>query len=302
MISICIGIYNWDCTKLIFDLSEAAEHLDVPCEIILIDDASEESYQVLNRKAAAAPHVVYQENATNQGRAAIRNQLAAAAQYPYLIFMDCDTSLPNPDFLQNYLHCLPADVIVGGTIYRQEPPEKDKLLRWHYGKQREEIPAEIRNQNPNSAFSTCNFLISKKILNDIHFDESLTGYGHEDTLLGLQLEEKGIIIQHINNPLIHNVSVNNDHYLRQLDNACKNLLLISSRIKNTRNFINSSRLLQAKEKLEKCHLTKAYRFFYRCFSPILLSNLKSAHPSMLFLDLYKLNSILCHAQNQKPMK
>lgn len=301
MISICIGIYNWDCTKLIFDLSAAAERLGVPCEILLIDDASEASYQVINRAVATLPHVIYQENATNKGRAAIRNQLAAAARYPYLLFMDCDTLLPDADFLQNYLKCLPADVLVGGVIY-QNPPEKNKFLRWYYGKHREEIPADIRNQNSNFAFSTCNFLITKKLLDETHFNENLTGYGHEDTLLGLQLLEKGIIIKHIDNPLIHNVLIDNDHYLKQLDNACKNLLLIRDKMKDTQNLIDSSRLLQMKDTLEKWHLAWAYRLFYRCFSPILLCNLKSSHPKILFLDLYKLNAILRYADDQKPKK
>ena len=57
-------------------------------------------------------------------------------------------------------------------------------------------------------------LIPKKIFLAIKFDESITKYGHEDTLLGIMLEKEKKEIFHINNPLYHNGIENNIIFLQ----------------------------------------------------------------------------------------
>ena len=97
-----------------------------------------------------------------------------------------------------------SEVIVGGVSYTDyKKVEKSKLLRWKYGKFREERKAHFRNQRPYASFSACNLFINKKVSQKIRFTESLTKYGHEDTLYGSELEFNSFNVIHINNPIIH---------------------------------------------------------------------------------------------------
>ena len=53
MLSILIPIYNFDITQLVKDLHEQAKSLEKSFEIILIDDASDETYTKINKQPAA---------------------------------------------------------------------------------------------------------------------------------------------------------------------------------------------------------------------------------------------------------
>ena len=103
MLSICIGIYNWDVSALVSELSSQADSLGIDYEIVLVDDASDESYLIANEKVRNNKNVVYILNDHNIGRAAIRNKLADAARFPYLLFMDCDTTVTHDDLLMRFL-------------------------------------------------------------------------------------------------------------------------------------------------------------------------------------------------------
>ena len=47
-LSICIPVYNFDVRGLVFDLKREIENHRMNAEIILIDDASKESFNTLN--------------------------------------------------------------------------------------------------------------------------------------------------------------------------------------------------------------------------------------------------------------
>ncbi len=49
-LSICIPVYNFDVRGLVFDLKREIENHRMNAEIILIDDASKESFNTLNRE------------------------------------------------------------------------------------------------------------------------------------------------------------------------------------------------------------------------------------------------------------
>ena len=48
MISICIPIYNFDVRQLITELARQISNIDVPCELVLIDDFSTEEFRKMN--------------------------------------------------------------------------------------------------------------------------------------------------------------------------------------------------------------------------------------------------------------
>ena len=292
MLSVCIGIYNYDVNQLVKDLCKQADKLGIEYEILLLDDASKHDFIMKNAKLDFLPHVTYMQNYRNVGRSVIRNTLASKAKYPYLLFMDCDTKVSHPDYLKKYVEAAPtARVISGGYEYKERKPKKNYVLRWAYGRQREMMPAEVRNQQPNLSFSTFNFLIEKEIFKTVEFDETLSGYGHEDTLFGLELQEHGITVLHIDNPLRHEVMATNDKFLKQTENAIDNLFVVYEKVRNKQQFVEGTKLLGAFRKLHQKKLVKLYLRFYSLFKSLIIKNLKSNKPNMRCFDLYKLNYI-----------
>ena len=285
--SICIPIYNYDVSTLVKELHKQSLEALFPFEILLMDDCSS-ILQKENRLLEKLSFVTYIELEENIGRAKIRNRLVQTALYPYLIFMDCDAEANRPDYIQKYLNALPADLIIGGCAYYPETPEEKYLLRWFYGRNREEIPAGVRNQHPNKSFSTFNFMIRKDLFEQARFDESISGYGHEDTLFGWALRQQGIIIKHVDNPLIHKSLDDATSFISKIENSVRNLWHIYQLIPQKEEFAQENNLLKCFLTFKKYHLTfliSTFSFFAR---PILLRNLKSKHPKMLCLDLFKL--------------
>lgn len=140
---------------------------------------------------------VYIELEKNIGRAAIRNRFLNYAKYDNLIFLDCDSVIYSNDFLFKYINAIyenPNQLICGGRKYSELPPKRDKKLRWIYGIKRESKTSEARSKKPHKSFMTNNFIISKKILGTIQFDERLVEYGHEDTLFGFELKKETLIL------------------------------------------------------------------------------------------------------------
>ena len=292
MLSVCIGIYNYDVNQLVKDLCKQADKLGIEYEILLLDDASKHDFLMKNAKLDFLPHVTYLQNYRNVGRSVIRNTLASKAQYPYLLFVDCDARVTHADYLKKYMETAPtARVISGGVEYREKKPKRSQLLRWKYGVLRETTPAEIRNKNPNVAFSTFNFLIEKEIFKTVEFDETLSGYGHEDTLFGIDLMKRGITVKHIDNPLRHDGITTTDRFLKQTENAIDNLCILYDKLDDRQLFVEGNKLLQTFQKLQRRKMVKLYLCFYSLFKSLVIRNLKSNNPKMRCFDLYKLNYI-----------
>lgn len=301
MISICIPVYNFDVRKLVKDLHQQAVALDLPFEIMLLDDASEDNFIFLNREIAGLDHVRWMELPTNIGRSKIRNQLAGMAHFPYLIFMDCDSKVLGNDFLKNYLDeiCEDTLIICGGRSHEEMPDDTSLLLRWMYGKKREEKPASERKKAPNHAFMTNNFLIKKDLFQKIKFDEGLKGYGHEDSLFGYALLKRGITVFHIDNPLAHIGLEPAPIFLAKTEQAVQNLWYIHHNLPQYKEMTEGIRLLKAFSFLEKWKLQKWVAAWFRWRKNSLLKNLLSAKPNLKKFDWYKLGYLCTYSLTWK---
>lgn len=289
MLSILIPIYNFAVKELVNELSSQAQDLNIPFEILCVDDTSKATYIKLNDGLEKIKGVNYQLNKKNIGRSAIRNLLTDKAQYDYLLFLDCDVQIGD-NFIKKYIDFKDeSEVIVGGVSYAEyEQLKKNKRLRWKYGRHREERKAHFRNQRPYASFSACNLFINKKVSQNIRFTESLTKYGHEDTLYGAELEFNSYTVMHINNPIIHlgldEVSV----FLKKTEFALINLLSLQKshprackniKIFNYYNFIRKT-----------LFLTKGIFIFWKYCCRKLLMN---GSTNLMVFDLYKLSFMLC---------
>jgi GT2 family glycosyltransferase len=292
-LSICIPIFNHDCTDLILRLDEQCALSGVPYEIVLLDDGST-LYKEKNRNLTGLEKVNYVELPQNIGRAAIRNRLTETAQFSHLLFMDCDTQIIDNRFIENYLSAAKkndADVILGGVCYSDEKPPQPYLLRWIYGKNREERPAHERNQQPYRAFTAFNALIRKEVFEKVRFDEYLKTYGHEDTLLGWQMKKENFVMTHIDNPARKIGLATNDIYLKRNAEAVENLWKIYQKIEEKNLFREDVKILKYFHILERIHIEYIFYNTIRIFNNFIFKNLKSDNPNLHLLDLYKLATL-----------
>ena len=292
MLSILIPTYNYNITRLVGDLHQQAVALEIDFEIIVMEDGSEKfleenaNIKHLNN----CRHVILRKNI---GRSAIRNKLADEAKYEYLLFLDCDAAIQNRDFLYKYQAFSKEQcVVLGGRIYDEKNTDPQYSLLRKYGmeKERNDLKNLIhRHQYP--MFTTPNFLIAKNLFNKVRFDESIVGYGHEDTIFGLRLQELNINFNFIDNPVVHvGLEPNNVFLKKTKESVCKLYELYKS--DKYPSLTEASKLLHVFCKLKKYRLVSLFAFKYVLIKPLIMSNLTSKHPSLLIFDLYKL-LLLC---------
>jgi len=303
MLSICIPIYNFDVQILVKNLHQQGVDTQIDFEIVCFDDGSKEYFKKLNRNIQHLPFVNYLELPKNFGRSKIRNELGKAAKYLYLIFMDCDSATVDKLYLENYLLNLEIlnkqplrknvpltdslnnhVLLYGGRVYKKNPPNNPQLFfHWKYGSQREQMPPNFRQKQEHHAFMTNNFLIPKQLFLDIQFDESLTQYGHEDTLFGLELKQQNIPIIHLDNPLIHIGLETTEVFLMKTKMGIQNLHFLSQKTD-----LIQSKLLNTFKKIQQLKLDWLLKLFYTVFEEKMVANFHSKNPNMHLFDLYKL--------------
>tara|TARA_B100000963_G_scaffold146083_1_gene127252 strand:+ start:785 stop:1666 length:882 start_codon:yes stop_codon:yes gene_type:complete len=289
MLSILIPVYNFAVKNLVNDLSLQAQYLKIPFEILCIDDASKSKYIKLNDGLEKIKGVNYQFNKKNIGRSAIRNLLTDKAQYDYLLFLDCDIQIAD-NFIKKYIDFKDAsEVIVGGVSYTDyKKIEKGKLLRWKYGKFREERKAHFRNQRPYASFSACNLFINKKVSQKIRFTESLTKYGHEDTLYGSELEFNSFTVIHINNPIVHLGIDEVSEFLEKTELAIINLFELQ---KSHPKACNNIKIFNYYSFIKKTLFMTKFIFIFckYCCRKLLING----STNLTVFDIYKLSFMLC---------
>lgn len=259
-------------------------------EIILIDDASQENFQEINR-ILECERVSYIQLKENIGRAKIRNLFLKYVKNEFLLFLDCDSQIINDDYLNNYRKHLNAttQLICGGSVYSEDCPSKKQSLRWKYGRIKESKPAKTRLLSPNKSFMTNNFLIKKQVLQETRFDERISKYGHEDTLLGIELEKKGVTIKHLENPVINIDIDTNEVFIRKTEDSLDNLLLIQKFYKDREKLAESIKLLGVVNKLKKYKLMWFFQLVYKVFKKQMKGYLiNSQSPSLVLFNVYKI--------------
>src|SRR5690606_29991654 len=90
---------------------------------------------------------------------------------------------------------------------------------------------------------------------NLRFNESINGYGHEDTLFGLQLQDSGVKIQHIDNPAIHAGIDEDEAFLAKTNAALETLAELYTRKLLLPHQVTEIRLLHLWERLQKYWIT-----------------------------------------------
>lgn len=289
MLSILIPVYQYDVRSLVHELHQQSTNLNILFEILVFDDASGPESLQWNQSLDQLPNTTFKQLPHNLGRSKIRNLLAASANYEYLLFIDGDSSICSPSYIESYInHTTSNCVLVGQTSYSNAvPKDRNQLLRWTFGKSREMTSATQRQQNPYHAFKTHHVLIPKTVFNQIPFDESITGYGHEDSLYGIQLKKQGIPILHLDIPLNHDGLESAALFIKKTEDSIRNLCQI-----NSSEIVLETKLWTTFMRAKKLGIDYVLNLFSKPILRFCRQNLQSSRPKLFVLDLYKL-TFLC---------
>lgn len=290
-ISLLIPVFDYDIVALVYSMKSAIGKVPEFCEILIGDDGSSPEYREKYRSLEDdSVKVIFSEK--NIGRAAIRNKLALEAKGDFLLFIDADAMLTATAevFMLNWLPLMPTyKVICGGTLYHESPPgDPDKLLRWKYGKAKEQIKASERNKHPHNSFSTFNVLIDKSIFFKIRFNEELKQYGYEDRLMGYQLKKAGINVLHINNGLMHDGLESNKEFLNKTKLGIENLSKLYDDVTDKKAFSKTVRTLVLYNRLRFFRLTRILAGIYIRYRDRMEIRLDSSEISLRLFGFYKI--------------
>jgi glycosyltransferase involved in cell wall biosynthesis len=293
MLSICIPTYNYIPTSLVKKLSIQANEIQIEFEIIIFNDGSNSIISTELRSLLTISGVKIESSVKNIGRATARNRLGKLAKYPYILFIDSDSDIPNKDYLKTYINNLnPGIVCCGGTKYYTEKPQKQYILRWKYGHSRESISGEDRSLYPWNSFTTHHFVIDRELFLKILFSTKTKGYGHEDTLFGIELKNKNIPIKHINNPLFHIGLESANTYILKTENALINLKLLFLEDESSE-YYQSIKLIRFYKKQKNLRLIWVWKTAYLLFNRMVRIQLSGNNPNLRLFDFYKLGYFIC---------
>ena len=171
-------------------------------------------------------------------------------------------------------------MFAGGRIHPTQMPSPDKSLRWKVGHFREDYSAANRSKIPNKSFMSNNFLVKKDLFDKVKFNDAIERSGHEDTIYGIELEKKNIIIKHINNAVVHLGLESNDEFITKSEQRLDTLLYLMK-------YYSSDNLMIKRIKVLKIyHLTKVFKLtsilstIFKALKPKLVKQLKSINPNL----------------------
>jgi len=294
-ISLLIPVCNYDIVALVHSMKSCLGKIPEFTEILIGDDGSGEDYRA-RYKSLESEGVRLIVSEQNIGRAAIRNRLALEAKGDFILFIDADTMVPGTAeayILKWIPYMFSSRVVCGGVLYHESPPgDPDKILRWKYGRKREQEKASERNKHPYASFTTYNLLIDKTIFSKLRFNEDLKQYGHEDTLLSYQLKNAGIKILHIDNGLVHEGLESNHDFLNKTKLGIENLSMLFDNVTDKKSFSSSVRLLRHYNKLRYFRITLVLAGIFIRFRERMELKLDSSDPALWLFSLYKI-SMFC---------
>ena len=282
-LSILIPNYNNVSVELVTCLQKQAEALGIDYEIIVADDCST-NQEVIRKNDAinGLPHCRYIVKEQNTGSAATRNYLSTISRYHWLLFLDCDITIPDTNYLKRYVSDIHNGVINGGISIIDDTRLKHNL-RYLYEKVAESAHTpDKRQQQPYKEFRSTNFIIEREVFKKCPFDERFKLSGYEDVLFGKQLKEHSISITHIDNPVMMTDFEANPDYVSKIERSTRTLYTFRQELRGY------SRLLDITSRLPHFPI----RLWHKLFGRLERRNLTGSHPRLWIFKIYKLGYFL----------
>lgn len=292
MLSVLIPTYNSDVGKLVQKVHAQLNATKIAFEIIVLEDGSTQSINTI----ANLSHTEVLVHKHNLGRVKARQFLAKTSKYDWLLFLDADVLPKKDSFISDYLNKLKLDyeAIFGGFTYYDEKPKKDYVLRWKYGKTREQVPARIRNKTPYKVIISANYLIKKTVFETINSKMTNSGYGY-DNYFGSLLKLQQISTLHIDNEVYHLGIEKSSNYLNKKEQAVQTLV----RLYNTNTMTtHDNDLLALFSNLKRIGLTAVLSGAYKLLKTSMQNNLTGSNPSIIVLQFYRI-SYMCYISRDR---
>ena len=286
-LSILIPNYNNVCVELVAVLQQQAEALGIDYEILVADDASPQEDTIpLNQPINELPHCRYIIKETNTGSAATRNYLGEQSQYHWLLFLDCDISIPDDHFLERYMSDTHEGVVNGGICIVNDDTLSHNL-RYLYEKDAEPAhTAERRQANKYHEFRSTNFMIEREAFKACPFDERFKRSGYEDVLFGKMLKQQQIPVTHIDNPVMMTKFESNPDYVTKIERSMKTLHTFRNELRGY------SRILTFDSGIHISAVRWIIRLWHRIFGNMERRNLCGSRPILKVFALYRLGFYL----------
>lgn len=286
MISVLIPTYNYDCSRLVNEISrqclELSHQKGLIYEIIVADDGSNDQNCLGQcRKNCLISDCNFIELKQNLGRSKVRNLLAKQAKGDYLIFIDSHMNLVSTDYILRYMNCN-SDICQGGYVVCGDKKDWGQNLRFLYELHSQRLNKKGLEDKGNRDFHTSNFYIRRELFLSHPLDESISRYGYEDVLYGKQLEDSGISVTQIDNPVGFSSFEPNDSFVKKTEESLMTLHEIQDRIGDY------SRLLNCAKAARKLHISPLLRGIFALTHKAMRRNLCSTHPLLFVFNLYKL--------------
>ena len=286
-LSILIPNYNNVCVELVRVLQQQAAALGIDYEIIVADDASPQKDTItLNQPINELPRCRYIIKNTNSGSAATRNYLGQQSQYHWLLFLDCDITIPDDHFLERYMADTHEGVVNGGICIIEDDTLSHNL-RYIYEKDAEPAhAAEKRQANKYHEFRSTNFMIEREVFVACPFDERFTRSGYEDVLFGKMLKQQQVPVTHIDNPVMMTEFESNPDYVTKIERSMRTLYTFRQELKGY------SRILTFDDGIHISAIRSLIRLWHRVFGNMERRKLCGHSPILKLFSLYRLGYYL----------
>ncbi|WP_046744973.1 glycosyltransferase family 2 protein [Kordia zhangzhouensis] len=293
MLSLLIPTYNYDISTLVEKIHTQVVRTGIVFEILCLDDHSHNQHSIQqNQVINKLPNASYEVLSENIGRSRIRNVLAERAQYQWLLFLDADVIPVHDDFIAKYVASISAEkeVIYGGILYEDIKPPQEHVLRWVYGREREALSVQQREEASYLRFLTLSFLIKKTVFQKVKFNEDIPNARHEDTLFANDLKHANVHMTHIHNPVYHlGLDTSKEFIQKSLESVAVLILFL----KNGLIEHNDILITKVFKRVKMFGFNHILAIMYRWFGTSFEKNLVSNNPSMFIFDFYRL-TYLCY--------
>jgi glycosyltransferase involved in cell wall biosynthesis len=272
---------------LVAVLQQQAEALGIAYEILVADDASPQKDTIrMNRAINELPHCLYIVKETNTGSAATRNYLGARSRYHWLLFLDCDITIPDEHFLERYVADEHEGVVNGGISIIDDDSLRHNL-RYLYEKDAEPAhSAERRQADRYHEFRSTNFMIEREVFEACPFDERFTRSGYEDVLFGKMLKQQKVSVTHIDNPVMMTEFEPNPAYVTKIERSMRTLYTFRDELRGY------SRILTFDKGIHIGAVRGLIRLWHRIFGAMERRNLCGERPCLKLFNIYRMGYYL----------
>ena len=286
-LSVLIPNYNNVCVGLVAVLQQQAEALGIAYEILVADDASPQKDTIrMNRAINELPHCLYIVKETNTGSAATRNYLGARSRFHWLLFLDCDITIPDEHFLERYVADEHEGVVNGGISIIDDDSLRHNL-RYLYEKDAEPAhSAERRQADRYHEFRSTNFMIEREVFEACPFDERFTRSGYEDVLFGKMLKQQKVSVTHIDNPVMMTEFEPNPAYVTKIERSMRTLYTFRDELRGY------SRILTFDKGIHIGAVRGFIRLWHRIFGAMERRNLCGERPCLKLFNIYRMGYYL----------